>query len=76
MPVYKYGLPVLFDGFTTQVTVDVSVYIQDARLGIWSLYDIDGTVIVGAVAPITATQVHVTLQPAPPAGSYRLVGIQ
>lgn len=76
MPVHKYALPVIFDGFTTQIDVDVSGYIADATQGIWRLYDIDFTEIVGVTAPINATTVRLVIEPAPAQGAYRLVGLQ
>lgn len=75
-PVYKYSLPVAFDGFETVKDVDVSIQMTDAQDALWALYDIDGTEIVGACAPISAVTVRLTVDPALPVGDYQLVGLQ
>ncbi len=76
MSVFKYALPVILSGFEETKDIDVSLYIQDATQALWCFYDIDGSEIVGAYAPINATTVRITIQPAPPQGTYKLVGIQ
>lgn len=73
--VYKYSLPVFLDGFTTQQTVDVSTQMSDARTGIWSLYGLDATEILGALTITDATHVQINITPAPAQGSYFLVGL-
>lgn len=74
-PVYKYNLPVNFDGFQTTQDVDVSAEMADARLGLWTLYDINFTEIEGAVQIIDAGTVRLTVDPALPQGDYQLVGL-
>jgi hypothetical protein len=75
MPYYKYNLPVYFDGFSTTVTVDTSEQMPDARLALWSLYDLNSNEIQGAVSIENAQTLLLTVSPAPPEGNYQLVGI-
>lgn len=72
----KFISTVSFDGTTTFMDVDVSSHISDAREAIWMLYDLlnGGSPVVGAVTPINATTVRITISPAP-TGTFRLVGI-
>lgn len=74
-PVYKYGKNITFDGIETVKVVDVSAEMLDARDGLWTLYDIGGEPIEGAVQPSSMTEVTLTVSPAPIAGTYRLVGL-
>lgn len=76
MSVYKYAQLVAFNGAETGKVVDVSQYVGDATQGLWTLYDLTGAEIVGAAAPTSATSVTLTVNPAPSAGAYQLVGIQ
>lgn len=75
MPIYKYDLPVYFDGFVTGVSVNVSAEMPDARVAIWTLYDLNGSEIQGAISIEDAETVTLTVSPAPPEGNYQLVGI-
>ncbi len=61
----------------TFVDVVVSSEISDARNAIWALYDEnDGfSIVAGAVQPLNATTVRVTIAPSPASGLFRLVGI-
>ncbi len=75
MAVYKLSKSVDFDGIETQKTIDVSAEMADARDGVYTLYDLDFAPIEGAVQPIGATTLVLTVSPAPTAGTYHLVGI-
>jgi len=76
MPAHKYDQPVQFDGIATQIDVDVSQYIPDARVAIWTLYDTNGEELIGYVSIIDAFTVRVdsgaTILPA---GNYPLLGV-
>lgn len=73
----KYAGDVFFNGILTQIDVDVSMDILDARAAIWILYDESDNFsqVVGAVSVISSTTVRITISPAPPAGNFRLVGL-
>lgn len=73
----KFLKNIFFDGSFTFTDVDVSSQIHDAQSAVWILYDIDNgyTVVVGAVQPLNATTVRITISPAP-TGYFRLVGIE
>jgi hypothetical protein len=64
----------------TDVTKDVTVSgnISDARLAMWALHDNtnDFERIYCSIKSISLTQVRITVSPALPAGSYRLIGIE
>lgn len=73
----KFVGDIFFDGVTTSVDVDVSSGITNARDGIWIVYDnSDGyTPVVGAVTILGDALIRITINPAPLAGFFRLVGI-
>lgn len=73
--VYRYDLPVNFDGFQTTQDIDVSNFMPDARLALWVLYDTTFTEIAGAVSIIDAQTVRLTVSPAPIEGNYQLLGL-
>lgn len=67
-----------WDGTTTVKDVTVSSTITDARNAIWALHDNtnDFDRIYCSIKAISATQVRITVAPALPAGSYRLIGLE
>lgn len=75
--VSKFVGDIYFNGLVTSVNVDVSVHIRDTKKAIFFLYDESNAFspVLGAVAPLTAGSVQITIAPAPPAGYFRLVGI-
>lgn len=72
---YKFDEEINFDGFQVTQDVDVSAVMPDARVGIWTLYDLSNVEISGAIALIDAATVRLTVDPALPAGNYRLIGL-
>lgn len=71
----KFVGEVTFTG-ETQIDVVTSTHISDARDAIWTLYEEANNFapVVGAVQPLNATTVRITISPAP-SGTFRLVGI-
>jgi len=76
--VSKFVSDTSWDGVATTQDFTVSSTIQDARNAIWALHDNsnDFERIYTTIKAISATQVRVTVSPALPAGSYRLIGIE
>lgn len=74
----KFLSDTVWDGVQTTQDFTVSATIQDARNAIWALHDNtnDFERIYTTIKAISATQVRVTVSPALPAGSYRLIGIE
>lgn len=72
----KFVSDTSWDGSTTSKSIDVSANITDARNAIWQLTDNTNS-FEQVFAKITCTQTHVTItvSPALPAGSYRLIGL-
>jgi hypothetical protein len=72
----KWSSDTVWDGSTTSKTVDVSAIISDARTAIWQLCD-NTNAYERMFVKITCTQtiVTITVNPALPAGSYRLIGL-
>lgn len=75
MATYKFNEPVNFDGFQTTQDVDVSASMPDARLAIWTIYDLSNVEIEGALSIVDAQTIRITVDPALPAGNYQLVGL-
>lgn len=75
VPASRAYQEVYFDGSTVTVQENVSAQVPDATVAVWTLYAPDNTPIEGAVSPISTTQVQITINPAPVAGTYRLVGV-
>jgi hypothetical protein len=73
----KYVGDIFFNGDVTSVQVNVSEDIDDAQEAIWMVYDESNNYdqVVGAVQILSETTVQITIDPAPPAGNFRLVGI-
>lgn len=73
----KFSSDTVWSGETTQ-SFDVSADIDDAREAIWQLCDNANSFerIYTKIEAISATHVRVTVSPALPAGSYRLLGIE
>lgn len=73
----KFVGDVYFDGAVTSVDVDVSAEINDAEEAIWMVYDESNGFdqVIGAVSILNETTIRLTIDPAPPAGNFRLVGI-
>jgi hypothetical protein len=76
--VSKYIGDTVWNGTDTTKDIDVSANIQDARNAIWALHDntSDFERIYTNIKTISATTVRITVSPALPAGSYRLIGIE
>jgi hypothetical protein len=76
--VNKFLSDTTWDGILTTQTFTVSASIDDARAAIWALHDNsnDFERIYCNIKAISATQVTVTVSPALPAGSYRLIGLE
>lgn len=76
--VSKFLSDTTWNGTDTTKDVTVSSDIQDAREAIWALHDNtnDFDRIYCSIKAISATQVRITVSPALPAGSYRLIGIE
>lgn len=74
----KYLSDTSWNGVQTSQTFTVSGNIADARNAIWEIMDNanDFEKIYCTIKAISATQVTVTVSPALPAGSYRLLGIE
>lgn len=74
----KYLSDTSWSGVQVTQTFTVSATIDDARNAIWALHDNsnDFEQIFCTIKAISATQVTVTVTPALPAGSYRLIGIE
>lgn len=73
----KFVGDIFFNGSVTSVTVNISTFIDNAQQAIWMVYD-ESTgydQVVGAVSVLNSTTVTITINPAPPAGFFRLVGI-
>lgn len=75
MPASREYREVYFDGSITTTQVDVSADVPDATTTLWSLTAPDGTVLDGAVTPMSASVVQITITPAPAPGIYRLAGV-
>lgn len=73
----KFSSDTSWDGSTTTKDVDVSATITDARTALWQLCDNanDFERIYTSIKATSATNVRITVSPALPAGSYRLIGI-
>lgn len=76
--VSKFLSDTVWNGTDTTKDVTVSADISDARNAIWALHDNanDFERIYTNIKAISATQVRITVSPALPAGSYRLIGIE
>ena len=76
--VAKFISDTSWDGILLTQTFTVSSTIADARNAIWQLMDNTNNfeIIFPKIEAISATQVRVTVNPALPAGSYRLIGIE
>lgn len=76
--VSKYLADTVWNGTDTTKDVTVSADISDARNAIWALHDNtnDFDRIYCSLKAISATQVRITVSPALPAGSYRLIGLE
>lgn len=76
--VAKFSSDTSWNGSDTTKDVTVSSTIADARQAIWQLKDNanDFDVIYCSLKAISATQVRITVSPALPAGSYRLIGVE
>jgi len=76
--VSKFIEDTVWNGTDTSKDVTVSSDITDARNAIWALHDNtnDFDRIYCSLKAISATQVRITVSPALPAGSYRLIGIE
>jgi hypothetical protein len=76
--VSKYSQDQVFDGIITQLDVDVSANIADARTAIWHLRDnANNFEIMGVTIKTTsATNVRIETNIPLAAGSYRLIGIE
>lgn len=76
--VSKYLADTVWNGTDTIKDVNVSANIQDAREAIWALHDNANNFerIYTNISAISATTVRITVSPALPAGSYRLIGIE
>lgn len=76
--VSKYLADTVWNGTDTTKDVNVSANIQDAREAIWALHDNANSFerVYTNIRAISATTVRITVAPALPAGSYRLIGIE
>lgn len=76
--VSKFISDTVWDGVITTLTVTTSSTISDARNAIWQLCDNTNNFerIYTKLEAISATQVRITVSPALPAGSYRLIGVE
>jgi hypothetical protein len=76
--VSKFVSDTTWNGSDTTKDINVSADIQDARNAIWALHDnaSDFDRIYCSIKAISATTVRVTVSPALPAGSYRLIGLE
>lgn len=74
----KYLSDTTWDGIQTTQDFNVSADIEDARKAMWAIHDNtnDFDRIYCSIKAISATTVRVTVSPALPAGSYRLIGIE
>lgn len=72
----KFSSDTVWNGSDTTKDVTVSATISDARTALWQLLDNsnDFERIYTNIRAISATQVRITVSPALPAASYRLVG--
>lgn len=73
--VYKYNQTTFFDGIDTTKDIDVSAYMLDAQLAIWTLYDLSFNEIVGAISVLDSATIRITVVPALDAGNYQIVGL-
>jgi hypothetical protein len=73
----KFSSDTVWNGSDTTKDVDVSATIADARTALWQLCDNanDFERIYTSLKAINAATVRITVSPALPAGSYRLVGV-
>ena len=73
----KFVSDTVWNGVDTTKDVDVSSTISDARTALWQFCDNanDYERIYTDIKAISATTVRITVNPALPAGSYRLIGI-
>jgi hypothetical protein len=72
----RFSETVFFNGIDTFKDVDVSASIGDAQAAIWVVYDTtDYSILIGAAQPTSSSIVRITINPAPPAGNFRLVGL-
>ena len=76
--VSKFISDTSWNGSDTTKDVTVSSTINDAREAMWALHDNadDFDRIYCSIKAISATQVRITVSPALPAGSYRLIGLE
>jgi hypothetical protein len=76
--VSKYLADTAWNGTDTTKDINVSANIQDAREAIWALHDNanDFEKMFVNIKTISATTVRITVSPALPAGSYRLIGLE
>jgi hypothetical protein len=74
----KILVDTVWNGTDTTKDVDVSATITDARESMWALHDNanDFDRIYCSIKAISATDVRITVSPALPAGSYRLIGLE
>lgn len=75
--VEKFSSDTSWDGSTTVKNVTVSASITDARTALWQLLDNTNNFerIYTRIEATSATNVRITVSPALPAGSYRLLGV-
>ncbi len=73
----KFFSDTVWNGSDTTKDIDVSSTILDARTAIWQLCDNsnDFERVFTSIKAISATTVRITVDPALPAGSYRLIGL-
>jgi hypothetical protein len=76
--VSKYVGDTVWNGSDTLKNVDVSANITDARNAVWALHDNsdDYERIYCDIKATSASNVRITVSPALPAGSYRLIGLE
>lgn len=76
--VSKYVSDQSFDGIITQLDVDVSADITDARNALWQLRDNANSfeIIYTTIKATSASNVRIQTNTPLPAGSYRLIGVE
>lgn len=76
--VSKFVSDTSWNGSDTTKDIDVSSSISDARNAIWALHDNanDFERIYCSIKATSAANVRITVSPALPAGSYRLIGLE
>ena len=73
----KFLSDTVWNGILTTQTITVSSTISDATAAIWQLCDNSHNFerVYAMIEAISTTQIRITVSPALPAGSYRLLGI-